>query len=79
MNIEDLAIIKVTYPHSQEINVLAEWVCCDEKSAQQSVNAAFDSGVKLERDRIIKLLEENKWRDEVVFNLVIELIKGENK
>jgi hypothetical protein len=27
--------------------------------------------------RIIKLLEENKWRDEVVFTYAIALIKGE--
>lgn len=35
--------------------------------------------VKAERERIIALLEDNQWRDEVVFNFVITLIKGDNK
>ena len=30
-------------------------------------------------ERIIKLLEDNQWRDEVVFKYAIALIKGENK
>ena len=42
-------------------------------------NDPFEAGEMVERERIIKLLEDNKWRDEVVFDLVIALIKGENK
>ncbi len=52
-------------------------------NTSQTESLAFELGRKYgvlsESERIIKLLEENKWRDEVVFDFVIALIKGDNK
>jgi len=56
----------MTCNHSQE-GIYIACVYCD-----------IEHATITERERIIALLEDNQWRDEVVFNFVIALIKGEN-
>lgn len=45
------------------------------------MDEAFNKGIRYERERIIKELKANEhiWRERVVLNGLIALIKGENK
>ena len=53
-----------------------------DQTITQAINTHFDAGIAIERERIIKLLEEQEvegWFDRGLKELFIELIKGENK
>lgn len=92
-NQHPVVAVEVTYPFHMGGDMMEGYMCNDQQMAQAVVNAAIESARHLERERIIKLLEndmalaigiDGKCRYEEHYAEachcdIIALIKGENK